>query len=538
MAEAAELALFDAIEEYVARATEPLQREIAALRAGLDAIPPRVPGGDVDYAKVGEIVRATVGASFTALQAEAEPGPPGKDAEVDYDHVGEVIALAVEKAVANIPRPAEGAPGKDADPVDYVRIAEMVKATVGAVFAALPPTEPGKPGKDAVVDYDHVGEIVALAVDKAFANAPKPEPGTPGKDAVVDYTIIREFTTAAAINAVAALPKPEPGKDADAEAITAKVMAEVTARFNALPKPEDGKSVDPEEMRREVAREVAARVAELPKPEPGAPGKSVEVSEVKAMVEDAVADRFEALPSTMDADAVREYIDVRVKDMQPDEGALVARLLAKVPAPVPGKDAQPVDEVALVSRVLALVPAPEPGKPGESVHPDTVALMVRDEVAKAFEAMPKPEDGKPGRDALDTEIIESIDPTKSYPAGTFALHDGGTVLAFRDTDPIEGDLEAAGWKVTQDGIKEVVREDCEDERMTRVVVRSTSGKRFAVDCVTATGVKDQGVYRPGMKYRAGDAVTFDESYWIAKRDTQKCPPGEDWRLILKGKRRA
>jgi hypothetical protein len=28
-------------------------------------------------------------------------------------------------------------------------------------------------------------------------------------------------------------------------------------------------------------------------------------------------------------------------------------------------------------------------------------------------------------------------PAKSYPAGTFALHDGGTVLATRATDPLE-----------------------------------------------------------------------------------------------------
>jgi hypothetical protein len=74
--------------------------------------------------------------------------------------------------------------------------------------------------------------------------------------------------------------------------------------------------------------------------------------------------------------------------------------------------------------------------------------------------------------------------------------------------------------------------------MTRVVVRTTAGRRIAVDCVTASGVIDKGVYRAGMNYRNGDAVTFDESYWIARRDTSTSPPGNDWRLILKGKRRA
>jgi hypothetical protein len=207
--------------------------------------------------------------------------------------------------------------------------------------------------------------------------------------------------------------------------------------------------------------------------------------------------------------------------------------MARVPELIPEPKA--VDEDAIVERVLALVPKP---KDGESVHPDTVALLVRDEVAKQVAAVPVPKDGKPGRDALDLEILEGIDPQRSYPGGTFALHDGGMVLAVRDTDPLVGDdLEASGWKVTQDGIKAIEREECEDERMTRVVVVSTSGKRFAVDCLTAPGLKDKGVHRPGMRYRAGDAVTSDESYWVCRSDTQTSPPGEDWRLILKGKRR-
>jgi hypothetical protein len=170
----------------------------------------------------------------------------------------------------------------------------------------------------------------------------------------------------------------------------------------------------------------------------------------------------------------------------------------------------------------------------QTTHPDTLTLRVQEEVTKQVSAMPTPRDG---RDALDVEIIEEIDPQCSYPGGTFALHDGGMVLAVRDTDPLGDDLEAAGWKVTQDGIKGIEREECEDERMTRVVVVSTSGKRFAVDCLTAPGLKDRGVHRPGMRYRAGDAVTFDESYWVCRSDTQTSPPGDDWRLILKGKLR-
>jgi hypothetical protein len=190
---------------------------------------------------------------------------------------------------------------------------------------------------------------------------------------------------------------------------------------------------------------------------------------------------------------------------------------------------------AAVSKMLADLPEP---KDGESVHPDTVALMVRDAVSQAVEkavaAMPKPRDG---RDALDLEIIEAIEAGKSYAAGTFALHDGGMMLAVRDTDPIETASipEAAGWKVTQDGIKAVAAE-LVDPRTYRITIERTSGKvdvkEFEPPCINI----DKGVHRRGMKYRAGDGVTFDGSFWIAQRDTDQTPP-QDWRLAVKSRTR-
>jgi hypothetical protein len=138
---------------------------------------------------------------------------------------------------------------------------------------------------------------------------------------------------------------------------------------------------------------------------------------------------------------------------------------------------------------------------------------------------------------LDLEFIETIEAGKSYPGGTFALHDGGTMLAFRDTDPIEtapSDLELAGWKVTQDGIKRIVREDTGGDRMNRIVVITTSGKRYAVEFLTTIANMDKGVHQRGMKYRAGDGVTRDLGYWIARRDTTETPPHDDWRLAIKG----
>ena len=172
------------------------------------------------------------------------------------------------------------------------------------------------------------------------------------------------------------------------------------------------------------------------------------------------------------------------------------------------------------------------------VHPDTLTLRLTEAVAKAMADVKLPQDGRPGRDALDLEIIEGIEPGKSYPAGTFALHDGGTVLAVRDTDPIEtvDSCEIAGWKVTQDGIKSV-RSYSVDDRTHRMIITRTSGKTNAHDFTTSFANIDKGVHRPGMKYRAGDGVTKDMGFWIARRDTDKTPPHDDWRLAIKGKHR-
>src|SRR4029434_546329 len=74
----------------------------------------------------------------------------------------------------------------------------------------------------------------------------------------------------------------------------------------------------------------------------------------------------------------------------------------------------------------------EPGKNGEPIHPDTVALMVRELVEKAVAGLPKAIDGRagdPGRDAADIHPLPEIDESRSYPAGTWAKHNGGLWLA-------------------------------------------------------------------------------------------------------------
>jgi integrin beta 3 len=141
-------------------------------------------------------------------------------------------------------------------------------------------------------------------------------------------------------------------------------------------------------------------------------------------------------------------------------------------------------------------------------------------------------DGKDGRDALEIDILDDIDPAKSYPRGTFASFRGGLVRAARKTDPFTGDLGAAGWKVVVDGLADVKFEHV-DARTVDIVVTRTSD---AVNVVRAQFpvLIDKGVYRAESAYEAGDCVTWGGSLWIAQRATSEKPETSDaWRLAVK-----
>ena len=49
--------------------------------------------------------------------------------------------------------------------------------------------------------------------------------------------------------------------------------------------------------------------------------------------------------------------------------------------------------------------------------------------------------------AAQIEFLPSIDETRSYPRRTYACYRGGIIQSLRTTEPIEGDLVAAGWSV-------------------------------------------------------------------------------------------
>lgn len=169
-------------------------------------------------------------------------------------------------------------------------------------------------------------------------------------------------------------------------------------------------------------------------------------------------------------------------------------------------------------------PRGEKGERGEAVHPDTVSLMVVQEVQKAIASMTKPADGKPGsdgRDALHLEILPGIDPDKKYARGTFARHLGGLMR-----------MGMSDWETITEGVAGF---DCVMEgRQVTFKARTTSGAesvfKFAVPVLIY-----RGVFRSGEEYEKGDVATWGGSAWHCNAEKTGATPGTspDWQLMVK-----
>lgn len=218
----------------------------------------------------------------------------------------------------------------------------------------------------------------------------------------------------------------------------------------------------------------------------------------------------------------------------------VDEAVAAIPAPVSVDHWPRIDAAAIKAlvddAVAALPPAPkgEPGTPAEPIHPDTVRVMVSEEVAKAVSAIPPPAPGEPGRDALQLDILPALDAAKGYPRGTWAKHDGGIVRAYRNTDPIVGELDRAGWEVVVDGVKSTGIEQT-GERGFRIAVELTSGAKSALDCAMPVLI-DRGRHSETKQYEEGDVVDWSGSMWIAQAPSKGVEPragADEWRLAVR-----
>lgn len=141
-------------------------------------------------------------------------------------------------------------------------------------------------------------------------------------------------------------------------------------------------------------------------------------------------------------------------------------------------------------------------------------------------------DGASGKDALELDIAPTIDPSRSYPRGTWAQHGGGIVRAVRNTDPITGgDIVAAGWATMIRGISSVAVTQLDNRAAMVTVTYSDGGEvghQLAVPSIIYRGVWQERDYAPG------DTVTWDGSLWHCMSATSERPgTGDTWRLAAK-----
>lgn len=190
---------------------------------------------------------------------------------------------------------------------------------------------------------------------------------------------------------------------------------------------------------------------------------------------------------------------------------------------------------ASVADAVASMPVPKDGRDGrdaEPVHPDTVRAMVLEEVQRVVAAQPRPRDGEPGRDAIAVDPLPGIDPSKSYPRGTYAEHRGGTIRALRNTDSVTDSLERAGWSVCMNGVFEETEETLDQGRTVKRTTVYTNGRAWTRE-IKSSVLLYRGVWREGL-FENGDVVTWSGSAWHCQEPTTDKPgTSSAWKLMVK-----
>lgn len=218
------------------------------------------------------------------------------------------------------------------------------------------------------------------------------------------------------------------------------------------------------------------------------------------------------------ADSVLAQIEVPAAPVLPDIAQMVKDAVAEIP--VPDSPVLP-DIESMVQRAVSAIKVPQP-----EPLPDIVQ-MVKDAVAE----MPKPDDGEPGedgKDALQLEILPSINPEKAYARGTYAIHQGGLWRSYQKTTGMNG------WECLVDGISDIDITQSDERNFTVTAIKSSGEKTEKTFSVPVMIYRD--IFKDGEKYFPGDSVTWGGSVWYCNEATAD-KPGEDgskgWKLAVK-----
>ena len=264
---------------------------------------------------------------------------------------------------------------------------------------------------------------------------------------------------------------------------------------------------------------------------------------IAAAVAKAVAPLKERIAELTDwNNDLTKRLDELPEPVSPDLGAIAK--LVELPEVKDGKDAEPVDLEAVAKAAAALIVLPEvkDGKDAEPVDLEAVAALVTlpepekvdvEAIARAAAALvPVPEVKPPqdGRDAIDLEILPTIDEAKQYPRGTYAAHRGGLWKSFERTHGMRG------WECIVDGVDAVnIAQD--GEREFSVTLAKSSGHEVVQKFAMPIQIY-KGVFREGDQYDAHDNVTWAGSQWTSTKSQNTDKPGtsDAWTLTVKAGR--
>lgn len=243
--------------------------------------------------------------------------------------------------------------------------------------------------------------------------------------------------------------------------------------------------------------------------------QSDEIKRLSALVEQS---RQSAPDEKAIAASVLAQITIPAAPELPDIAQMVKEAVAEIP--VPESPVLP-DIDGMIQRALSAIQVPQP-----EPLPD-IAQMVKDAVAE----MPKPDDGEPGedgKDALQLEILPSIDTEKAYQRGTYAIHQGGLWRSYQKTTGMKG------WECLVDGISDIDITQRDERNFTVIAIKSSGEKTEKTFSVPVMIYRD--IFKDGEKYFPGDSVTWGGSVWYCNEATGD-KPGEDgskgWKLAVK-----
>ena len=225
----------------------------------------------------------------------------------------------------------------------------------------------------------------------------------------------------------------------------------------------------------------------------------------------------------------------RIKDLVGPEIAAIKELMA-------AKDLEITSLKEEISHVRKSIPSPVDLEPqqlqiknlSEQIQILRGEMLTEESLATKVAAIVIPEPiegregpvGKDGRDAVDIEIQPSIDQSKQYPRGTYAIHEGGLWKSFQSTNKMHG------WECVVSGVKGFAI-DQTDDRNFSLSIEDSKGIKAVYDFSMPVLIY-KGVWRQG-KYEKGDSVTTAGSVWYANRTTQEKPGtgNDDWTLAVK-----